>query len=207
VAEIRATGVQATAVQADATSLTFGEVIVNETLLTFPNRKIDIIVNNAGVVRFFGTIPDESLEHFDEVFRANVRGPLSLLQAALPHLACPGGRIINISSMGARLCPPGTYTYSASKGALNTMSLGWAQELGPMGITVNAVAPGPIETDNAPLEDHRIARMIRSVQSIKRNGTTEEVARLVLYLAGPEGGFLTGQVIAVDGGMFTASIP
>lgn len=198
---IRAVGVQAIAVQGDAASLSFGEVVVKETLLKFPDRRIDIIVNNAGDARVFGGITEESLEEFDAMFHANVRGPLSLVQAALPHLASPGGRIINIGSVAARICPPGIHIYSATKGALNTMSFGWSQELGVKGITVNTVAPGLIDTDYGIPDGHPVSNAFRFNQHVKRKGSSEEVASLVLYVASPASGFMTGQVLAVDGGL------
>lgn len=194
-------GVKAIAVQADASNLSFGETIVNATLQAFPGRKINIIVNNAGDARFANSIMEARVEEFDDMFYANVRGPFLLLQAALPHLASPGGRIINVGSGISRMGSRFANLYSATKGALNSMTLGWAEQLGEKGITVNVVAPGPIDTDYVPPEEHELVQKFRMAQHIKRNGTATEVANVILFVASSQSSFVTGQVLAVDGGL------
>ena len=135
------------------------------------------------------------------MFRTNVRGPLLLVQAALPYLASPGGRIVNLGSIVGRSGSSAGNVYSATKGALSTIALGWGEQLGPKGITVNTVVPGPIETDMVLPEDHPLVQKFRSEQYIKRNGTTAEVAEAILFLASPMASFITGQQICVDGGL------
>lgn len=123
------------------------------------------------------------------------------MRAALPYLASPGGRIVNVGSVVARTGTKFASLYSATKGALNTLTLAWAEELGEKGITVNVVAPGPVSTDYAAPEDHELTHQFRSQQSTKRDGTPEEIASAILFAASPGASFMSGQVLGIDGGM------
>ena len=146
VAKIKSIGVEAVAVQADASSTNFGKVLVAAALEAFRTSTIDIIINNAGTAVMHEEAAAVPVEAWDEVFHVNVRGPFLLIQASLPYMKS-GGRIVNVSSIIAKLGSFKLPVYGASKGALNSMSVALAEELGPKGITINVVAPGPIQTD------------------------------------------------------------
>lgn len=191
----------AIAVQADASSLTFGDEIVRATVEAFPGRRVDIVVNNAGHATFQENTGEAVVEEFDSLFHPNVRGPHLLVRAVLPYLASPGGRIINVGSVVARTGAKQAALYSCTKSALNTLTLAWAEELGERGITVNVVSPGPIETDYAPPENHPLTEKFRAQQYIKRNGTAGEVASVILFAASAGASFVTGQFLGVDGGL------
>lgn len=200
VTKLRSLGVQAAAVKADASSPDFGKVLVDATLKAFKTNTIDILVNNAGTAVLNGEgISSVGLDDWDNVFHVNVRGPFLLIQAALPYMK-EGGRIVNVSSIIARLGSMMLPVYGASKGAVNAMTIALSEELGPKGITINIVAPGPIKTDLS-MEGSPIAVRLRNNQHIKREGTAKEVADTILFVASPGASYITGQLIGVDGGI------
>lgn len=200
VAKLRGLGVQAAAVQADAAGEDFGTILVDAALKAFKTDSIDIIVNNAATATLQPEgIASAAAGDWDNVFRVNVRAPLLLIQAALPYLKA-GGRIINISSIIARLGSKMLLIYGASKGALNSLTVAVAEELGPKGITANVVAPGPISTDLS-MQGSPLATRLSNNQAIKREGTPKEIAETVLFMASPGSSYITGQVIGVDGGI------
>lgn len=162
-------------------------------------KNIDILVNNAGVevIKALGTITPED---FAKVYDLNVRGVLFLTQAVLPYLPA-GGRIINISSVGARCGFKELGIYCSSKAALEGFTRCWAAELGKNGTTVNAVNPGPVESDmlaNIPKDIVNAQKAATPLEN--RVGTVEEIAMIVCWLAGEESKWVTGQTISASGG-------
>ena len=159
--------------------------------------RIDILVNNAGILKR-GSVDDYSLADFDRMLAINVRAVFVAVQAAVPHMAA-GGRIITTGSVTAdRAGFPGASVYAMTKGALAALTRGLARDLGPRGITVNVVQPGPTETDMNSGEETRA--MVRPLMALGRLGRDAEVASLVAYLAGSEAGFITGSALTIDGG-------
>ena len=162
---------------------------------------IDILVNNAGI-GVMAPVDDYRLEDFDRTVAVNVRAVFVATQAAVKHMPA-GGRVITIGSCNAERMPfVGGAVYAMSKAALVGLVKGLARDLGPRGITVNNVQPGPIDTDLNPA-DSDFGAMLRTLMALPRYGATEEIAALVAYLVGPEAGFVTGASLTIDGG-FTA---
>jgi NAD(P)-dependent dehydrogenase (short-subunit alcohol dehydrogenase family) len=195
VADIEAAGGQAFAVKAD-----LGEPVA--TLWAAFDQYadgLDILVNNAGIGR---PLPIEAVtpEWFDRLVAVNAKAPFFLVQQAIPRLR-DGGRIINISSGVTRIAFPQDTAYSMTKGALNTLTLALAKELGPRGITVNSVAPGIIDTElNAWLADPEAARAAASYSVFDRVGQPEDVADVVAFVASDDARWITGQYLDATGG-------
>ena len=159
---------------------------------------LDILVNNAGVA-IFAPLAEYKLADFDQTLAINVRAVFVAILAALKHLP-KGGRIINIGSTNAERMPSlGGGVYAMSKAALQGMVRGFARDLGPRGITINNVQPGPIDTELNP-DQGDFAESLKKVTALPRYGTADEVAAMVAYLAGPEAGYVTGAHLMIDGG-------
>nr|WP_184571062.1 SDR family oxidoreductase [Streptomyces zagrosensis] len=160
--------------------------------------RLDILVNNAGVGAV-GPIEAVTCDQIDRVLAVNVRAPYLYAQAALRYLV-GGGRIVNIGScIAQRVAFPGGVLYATSKAALIGFTKGMARELGPHGVTVNLVHPGPTDTDMNP-GDGDSADFQRGFTALGRYGTAAEVADAVSYLAGESARYVTGAELAVDGG-------
>lgn len=194
--EISAAGGKALAIQADSADAEAVIQAVAQTAQAF--GRIDILVNNAGVLAL-GSVEELPLADFDRTLAVNVRSVFVASQAALQHMG-NGGRIINIGSTNAERMPfAGGATYAMSKSALTGLVKGMARDLGPRGITVNNVQPGPVDTDMNPANGE-MASSLLSLMALDRYGSAEEIAGFVAYLAGPEAGYITGANLTIDGG-------
>jgi 3-oxoacyl-[acyl-carrier protein] reductase len=195
----RAHGVKSLSIQADSADADALVAAVERSVAELGG--LDILVNNAGVAAM-APIGEFRLEDFDRTVAVNVRAVFVATQAAAKHMQS-GGRVINIGSCNAERMPfAGGAVYAMSKAALVGLVKGLARDLGPRGITVNNVQPGPVDTDMNPAEGG-FADMLRTLMALPRYGTPAEIAGMVAYLAGPEAGYVTGASLTVDGG-FTA---
>ncbi|MBW4454627.1 MAG: 3-oxoacyl-ACP reductase FabG [Nostoc indistinguendum CM1-VF10] len=193
----QALGVQALAIQADSAEASAVVGAVERTVSELGG--IDILVNNAGVFTL-APIDDFTLADFDRTFAINVRAVFVATQAAVKHMK-EGGRIINIGSTNAERMPfAGGGVYAMSKSALQGLIRGLAHDLGPRGITINNVQPGPIDTDMNRSESEFAQILKKHFLALPRYGTVEEVAGMVAYLAGSEAGYITGANLMIDGG-------
>lgn len=198
VREIEAAGGGILAIRADSGAVEQVRAAVAQAAAHF--GRLDILVNNAAI-ELPGSIDDYSAADFDRMIDVNIRGVFFATQEAVRHMR-DGGRIINIGSVSSDYMPIGGHAvYAMTKGAIASLTRGLARDLGPRGITVNNVQPGRVETDmiqavrRAPGGDK-----IHETIALKRFGTSEEVAGLVSYLAGPEASFVTGANLKIDGG-------
>ncbi len=197
VSEIEASGGQARAIRANAKEPGAGAAVVDDVVSN--EGSIDILVNNAGIniMKPLGEILDED---YEAVFNVNVRGTLEVVRAASRHMT-EGGRIIFVTATIANdFFAPALGLYGASKAAANAFVQGWCRDLGPRGITINAVVPGPIDTDMNPQESD-LGQRLHEMVPLGRHGSPEEVAALAAFLAGPEASFITGSLMIIDGGM------
>ncbi len=161
--------------------------------------RVDILVNNAGVA-LYRLVKDTTEEEFDRTFNVNVRGVFFALKEASTRLA-DGGRVINFSSTTTRVMLPTYGAYSASKAAVEQLTRVFAKEMGPRKITVNCVLPGPVNTElfNEGKTPEIIARLA-AMSAFNRIGEPEDIARVVVFLAGDDAAWITGQNIGVNGG-------
>ena len=211
--QVKALGRRAHAVQADSADADALVAAVDEAAATF--GRLDILVNNAAVF-LTGALEDLGLPEIDRTLAVNVRAAFVASQAAVRHMSGPGGpegqdgrgafastgggRIISIGSNVAERAPfPGLALYAMSKAALAGMTRGLARELGPRGITVNLVSPGPTDTDSNPA-DGPGASAVSAVTALGRYAAPPEIATAVAHLAAPDAAYITGATLAVDGG-------
>ncbi|MDV4157358.1 3-oxoacyl-ACP reductase family protein [Rhizobium brockwellii] len=195
IAELEALGGRALAIRADSADAKAVQDAVALTAGTFGG--LDILVSNAGIL-ILNPLDDYSLEDFDRMFAVNVRAAFVGIQAAARHMK-EGGRIITIGSVTAdRSGFPTSAVYSMTKGAIASMTRGLARDLGPRGITVNNIQPGPTATDmNSNEDDHE---RLKPLMALGRLGEDREIAGLAAYLASAEAAFVTGASLTIDGG-------
>lgn len=185
-------------VQADLRQVDAPKKIVSATRSAFGDH-IDILVNNAGCELVKG-LGDISVDDFSYVYDLNVRAVLLLSQEVLPYLRSPG-RIINVSSVGARLGFKELSRYCSSKAAVEGMTRCFAAELGHRGHTVNAVNPGPVQTDVLDGIPQEIVEMQKKSTPVEnRLGTTDDIAQIVGFLSEESSRWITGQAISASGG-------
>lgn len=161
--------------------------------------KIDILVNNAGITQD-ATLLKMTEEQWDRVIAVNLKGTFNCTQAVAPHMVSAGyGRIINTSSVVGRFGNFGQTNYAATKAGVIGMTLTWAKELGPKGITTNAVAPGFILTEMTAKMPEKVLDMMKEKAPVRRLGLPADIANAYLVLAEEAASFINGHVLAVDG--------
>jgi 3-oxoacyl-[acyl-carrier protein] reductase len=168
--------------------------------------RFDILVNNAGVIKddlFVRMEPDA----WQSVLQTNLGGTFNFCRAvAYTLMRQRRGRIINVSSVAAEHVNPGQTNYAASKGAINAFTRALAVELASRGVTVNAIAPGFIETDMSEAVRNKAGDLIKKMIPMRRLGKPEDIARVAVFLASEDGGYITGQVLTVDGGLSLGAV-
>ncbi|QOT09154.1 SDR family oxidoreductase [Paenibacillus sp. JNUCC32] len=197
VGRIKQGGGEARAIQADISQVAEVERLFRETIEAYGG--IDILVNNAGIMT---TKPIAAMteEDFDQQFAINVKGTYFAIQQAFHHMNS-GGRIINFSTSVAGQMFPTYSVYAGTKGAVEQFTRQLAKEFGPKGITINAVAPGPVNTElfTVGKSEEQIAGIVK-MNAFGRLGETDDIAGVVLFLASEESKWITGQTLRVNGG-------
>jgi NAD(P)-dependent dehydrogenase (short-subunit alcohol dehydrogenase family) len=200
---VKAKGVRAVAIQCDQGDPSAADGLISEVVSQLGS--LDILVNNAGIAVQGKRIDEADVDNaaLDRQWTINTLGVVANIRAAAKVLP-DGGRIISIGSgLGSRALFPGTADYAASKAAIVGYSKGAARDLGPRNITVNVVQPGIMPTDMAAASADQMPAAVLDMHPIRRIATLEEVAASVIYLAGPDAGYITGSIIDVSGGVLS----
>ncbi|HEX6741979.1 MAG TPA: SDR family oxidoreductase [Sphingomicrobium sp.] len=200
VAEIERAGGSAETVSANLEDVDSVDGLITDVKLKLGTRKLDILINNAGIFESHA-LGDNDASALDRLLAVNVRAPYQLTSGLVDHLSSDA-RVLFTSSVAAKSAFPGLGAYGLTKGAIDTLTRYLAAELGERGIRVNAIAPGAIDTDMASdfLGTDESREWVKSTQALKRIGETDDIARVAGFLAGPDSGWVTGQVIDASGG-------
>jgi NAD(P)-dependent dehydrogenase (short-subunit alcohol dehydrogenase family) len=200
VAEIEKSGGSAEAVAANLEDVASVNRLIDDIKARLGEKKLDILINNAGIFAPHA-LGDNDASAIDRLLAVNVRAPYQITSGLVDHLASDA-RVLFTSSVAAKTALPGLGAYGLTKGAIDTLTRYLAAELGERGIRVNAIAPGAIDTDMASdfLGTEESREWVKSSQALKRIGETEDIARVAGFLAGPDSGWVTGQVIDASGG-------
>ncbi|HWR18244.1 MAG TPA: 3-oxoacyl-[acyl-carrier-protein] reductase [Clostridia bacterium] len=197
--ELREFPVKAEAYRCDVSDFCAAKEAVDKIIGTFGG--VDILINNAGITRDALMISMKEAD-FDAVVNTSLKGSYNMLKHVAPQfIKKRSGRIINISSVAGLMGNAGQVNYSAAKAGMIGLTKAAAKELAPRGITCNAIAPGLIETDMTEAMNASAREALRNAVPLKRAGTAEDVAELAAFLCGPQAGYITGEVIRVDGGL------
>lgn len=200
VAELEKLGVRAKAYQADVSNADQTSVMIDKIMDDFGS--VDVVVNNAGITRD-RSFMKMTVDQWHQVLLVNLDGPFNITSGLLPQMVERGwGRIISITSIVAQMGNFGQSNYAVAKGGLIAFTKTLAREVAAKGVTVNAVAPGFIETDMTAEVPESVLDTVRQMTPMGRLGRPEEVARAVRFLAAPQASFITGQVININGGMY-----
>jgi NAD(P)-dependent dehydrogenase (short-subunit alcohol dehydrogenase family) len=200
VGEIERNGGSAEAVAANLEDIESVNRLIADIKTRLGNRKLDILVNNAGILEY-QNLGDSDVSALDRLLAVNVRAPYQITSGLVTSLA-DDARVLFTSSIVAKTVVGGATAYALTKGAIDTLTRYLAAELGERGIRVNAIAPGAIETDMAAgfIGSDDGKAMVKQMQALKRIGQTDDIARVAGFLAGPDSGWVTGQVIDASGG-------
>jgi len=198
--EIKKSGGKAIAIKADMSKKAEIENLFSEAKKTF--GKIDILVNNAGVYEF-SPLENISEEHFNKMFNLNVLGLLLTSRESVKYFSTEGGSIINISSIASTSAPATASVYSATKGAVDTITKSLAKELGPRKIRVNAINPGMVETEgvvSAGMDKSEFRKQIEAQTPLGRIGQPEDISPAAVFFASQDSSWITGETLQITGG-------
>ncbi len=203
--EITDAGGAGLAIQGDVADPAVAPKAVAEVVETW--GRLDVLVNCAGVIRDMLFVQMENSD-WDAVIATNLNGTYYFCRAAIQQMLMKqrSGRIINVSSVAADFVNKGQANYAASKGAINAFTRALAAEAAGRSVTVNAIAPGFIETDMTEVIRNKAGDFVKKAIPMKRVGKPEEIASVAVFLASPAAGYLTGQVITVDGGLSLGAV-